>query len=243
MSTAQEESDRLLFRKERFTYHPEDRHNSDNESRPSHSDDDDDNNDEGSKSRYRKNDYYLHSDDNESDLDDPDNMLFSKSTSYHVPSTVFDANTGPKGVIADAQSYERAKKRSFRRTLRDASAFDYKSVSASNKSEQPGAQRGRTPSTGAGSKPQSGAESGEDEQFMLQWRENRMRELQQRNEQKRSGPNKRRYGNLDAVNATGYLDAIEKAPLGVAVVVCIYDPEVCPPFPPRVLSHTNLTPN
>lgn len=200
MSTAaQEEFDRLFNYKEKLRGHPEDRDNSDESS--SHSDADD-----------GQNDHYAHSDD---DSDDEDNTYHTKSnkmvsrTAYTVPSTVFEANTGPKGVIADAQSFERARKRSFRRTLLSVAGLD--SYSKTSKAD---------------SRPHKDSADNDvdEEEFMRRWRETRLQELQQR--QNRPNPSKRVYGRVDRVDGTGYLNAIERAPSDTVVVVCIYDPEV-----------------
>ncbi|KAK2737568.1 hypothetical protein FQN57_007503 [Myotisia sp. PD_48] len=230
MSLAQEEAEKLLGQKETISSHPEDQHY---DSSPSDQDVDDDyDNDNDNSNEKRSNrigssaaaanttdsthphDYS----DDDSDIDYSDIML-AKPTSYHVPTTIFDANTGPKGVIADAQSYERAKKRSFRRTLMSVSGFDFHSKSAPD--HPVGNSIPRKSSPGA----QSGEESEEDVGFMQKWRESRMRELQKKSP-RRPSPSKRRYGTFEAVNADGYLDAIEKVTSSTIVVVCIYNPDL-----------------
>jgi len=196
MSLAQAEADRLLNQKEKVTSHPEDSDNSDNDSTPSQSDG------EGSGT-------YVHSD---TETASSRNMV-SNGNGYHVPKTTFKANTGPKGVIADAQSYEQAKRRSFRQVLKNVASFDSRPFSRPSK--------GKVPQRDAPAA-ETISEEVEDEQFMRKWRENRMQELQQR----RPSPTKKTYGTVDAVCATGYLDAVEKVPANTVVVVCIYDPEV-----------------
>ncbi|KAL1998747.1 hypothetical protein VTN02DRAFT_5640 [Thermoascus thermophilus] len=199
-SAAQEEVDRLFNQKERFSCHPEDRNNSDDES-SSQSDDESQN-------------YYVHS---ESETESSHNMA-SRAAAYTIPTTQFDANTGPKGVITDAQSFERARKLSFRRTLLSVAGFD--NFQSSNKSgkEETKLLRGRRPTQG------SATSEEDEEQFMRKWRETRMQELQQRARSK-TGPSRRMYGTVETVDAVRYLDAIEKAPADTVVVVCIYDPE------------------
>ncbi|KAF3483469.1 putative Phosducin [Arthroderma uncinatum] len=221
MSLAQDEADALLNRKEQPAAHPEDlAHFSGDED---HHDTDDERN-EKRTNRIRA---AAGSDSDESDIDFSSTMV-SKPAAYHIPSTVFDANTGPKGVIADAQSYERAKKRSFRRTLMGSGAFDYSPFSkgsAPNASEKQSQNSSNSNYIRRGSSADgSGEESDEDERFMRQWREARMMELQNKST-RRVSPSKRRYGNVDTVDANGYLDAIEKVTPGTVVVVCIYDPE------------------
>ncbi|PGH02290.1 hypothetical protein GX51_04730 [Blastomyces parvus] len=198
MSSAQDEVDRLLNPKEKVSCHPEDRLASDNDSNLSPSDD------EESLA-------YLHSDTET----DTSHTMISKSTGYHLPTTVFEANTGPKGVIADAQSYERAKKRSFRRTFMNVAGLDYTSYSNSTKEE---------PDTRPAREASPPPNETEDERFMRQWREARVLELQRKNK-RRVSPSKRRYGTVEVVNANGYLDAIEKVTPDTVVVVCIYNPE------------------
>ena len=48
---------------------------------------------------------------------------------------------------------------------------------------------------------------------------------------KRRSPSKRKYGGLTAVDAVGYLDAIEKVHADTIVVVLIYDDQVGTPCP------------
>ena len=196
MSVAQDEFDRLVNQKEKLLGHPEDRENSENElTSPSDAENDSKEDD--------------HSD---SDVDRSSSM--SKTATYTVPSTIFQANTGPKGVIADAQSFERARKRSIRRTLLNAAGFDR--TKWGNELSRP--QHEKT------SPASSLSEDGE-EDFMRRWRESRLRELQKGSRRKNS-PSKRVYGSVETVDAVGYLDAVEKVASDTVVVVCIYDPEV-----------------
>jgi hypothetical protein len=156
--------------------------------------------------------------------------MVSRTAAYTVPSTVFDANTGPKGVIADAQSFERARKKSFRRTLMSVAGLDSNSklFGFSNGNGNTG---NNISSPGQASS--QGSSSDEDEDFMRRWRESRLQELQDRN-QRRPSPSKRVYGRVDTVDAEGYLNAIERVASDTVVVVCIYDPEVCPIAPPLI---------
>jgi hypothetical protein len=200
MSTAaQDEVDRLFNQKTPLPTHPDDAHS--------------DSSDGQSLDSGR---LPTKADDPDSSDDDDDNFKQNKkmgSTAYHLPTTIFDANTGPKGVIADAQSFDRAKKRSFRRTLL--------AISNTASNLQPfGKSRGESKEV------ESSSESSDDEEFMRQWRENRMRELQANSQQRRSSPSKRRYGTFDDVDANGYLDTVERIPNETVVVVCIHDPRV-----------------
>ncbi|CRG90678.1 hypothetical protein PISL3812_07723 [Talaromyces islandicus] len=202
MSAAQEEFDRLVqANKESSRVHPEDRHQSDNES--------------AAHSNSRNDEYELsdadsdYADRNE-DSQKSSSKMGSRTGTYTVPTTVFEANTGPKGVIADAQSFERARKKSFRRTLLSVAGLD--SHSKNLKDSQSRMQKSSPPS------------EDEEDEFMRRWRESRLRELQDRN-QRRPSPSKRVYGTFDDVDAEGYLNAIERVSSETVVVVCIYDPE------------------
>lgn len=68
---------------------------------------------------------------------------------------------------------------------------------------------------------------------MEQWRQSRLRELgagSSQRPQRRQSPSKRKWGFFKEVDASGYLDAVEKTASDTVVVVCIYDPEVCHGF-------------
>lgn len=208
MSSAQDEFNNLIQANQASPRgHPEDRSDS-----PASTDDD---HDTTAADQYELSDA-------DSDFADyhrskKDNAMVSRTATYTVPSTVFEANTGPKGVIADAQSFERARKKSFRRTLLSAAGLD-----ANSKLFGFGGNSGNNitgPASSQGSSP-----SDEDEEFMRRWRESRLQELQERG-QRRPSPSKRVYGRVDAVDAEGYLNAIERVASDTVVVVCIYDPE------------------
>ncbi|ODM18011.1 hypothetical protein SI65_06799 [Aspergillus cristatus] len=184
-SAAQAEFNQLLYNsQEKSSSHPEDR---DRGSSPSDTEEDQD-----------------PPTNPPSDSEDIDDMR-SRTATYHVPNTVFDANTGPKGVIADAQAFERARKQSHRRTLGGLVSDD-------------------TTPLNHHSPPWDGAKDDDEEGFMRKWRESRMHQLQSRNV-RRSSPRRKRFGGVDTVDAAGYLDAIEKVATDTVVVVCVYDPE------------------
>lgn len=162
----------------------------------------------------------------------------TSTSNYHIPNTVYDANTGPKGVIADAQAFERARKSSFRKTLLSAAGFS---------SHNDAAAPQYAPSQGVGrplrdgnnnnishNKNNGSASDDDEENFIRKWRASRMQELQTHqtgSQGRRVSPRRRMFGYVEDVDAGGYLDAIEKVPADVVVVVCIYDPEVGLPFP------------
>ncbi|KAL3423813.1 phosducin [Phlyctema vagabunda] len=142
--------------------------------------------------------------------------LFDRSNggSLSLPHREFDEGrtTGVKGVIADARSFEEARK---------SGSWREKFSNNITKARSPSATRYRDVEDGSAS---------EDDEFMERWREARRQELQGvgndiRN--RRTSPSVRRYGRFDEVDALGYLDAIEKVGRDTIVVVFVYDNE-CP---------------
>ncbi|KAK0621420.1 thioredoxin-like protein [Bombardia bombarda] len=123
------------------------------------------------------------------------------------------------GVIADARSYETARRTNWKDRVRAArrSVFGMDSV----KHER---------SSGADSDG-SGAEDPDEENFLQQWREARRRELEADDRSpivvrnRRTSPSLRLFGRMDEVDAMGYLDAIEKVGRETVVVVFVYDHE------------------
>ncbi len=144
-------------------------------------------------------------------------------TATYIPTnTQFDANTGPKGVIADARSFETAKKRTFRQTLY-----------AFANGESPPIFGNKSKFTRENSKSQSPSPSPDisdnEDEFMQTWRANRLEQLATMSSETRTrrlSPSKRTYGSLVTVDPAGYLDAVEKVPMDTIVVVLIYDDEV-----------------
>lgn len=139
------------------------------------------------------------------------------ATTYLPTTAQFDANTGPKGVIADARSFETAKKRSFRQTL-----YAFSSDIVNNKKVGFAQEKSKSPSPDF-------SENDEEDDFMRTWREKRLGELASGSQgvrTRRQSPSQRRYGSLVTVDPIGYLDAIEKVATYTTVVVFIYDDEV-----------------
>jgi hypothetical protein len=191
MSSAQEEFNRLVHsNQDKSSTHPEDRDNSEHDSNPS--------DDEQDHPQF-------------SGSEDNNSNMRARSSTYHVPRTVFEANTGPKGVIADAQAFERARQSSFRKTLLGTGPA--KSIADDSTLLH------NTP-------PPDGSLSDEDEEsFLSKWRESRLREYRIQGF-RRPSPRRKMYGSVNTVDAVGYLDAIEKVTSDTVVVVCIYDPKV-----------------
>lgn len=116
-------------------------------------------------------------------------------------------NTGVKGVISDAYSYETAKRREMKLMRERQQHQDYSPLSM-------GHQRGRS----IGSPNLS-----DSDELMVQWRKNRMAELKAAAATTRKqSPSKRSYGRVEPVDANGYLDAIEKVSKDTVVVVVVY---------------------
>lgn len=204
-NAAQEEFNELVRDKDRSTRHPEDADDSDLDS----------GHESPLEQFFEKGDY---SDDEDDYHHDDDNVDYDTMRSrYTVPQVRSDANTGPKGVIADAQAFEQAKK-SQRFSLFRSSDEKKGNVVRKNRADTTFSEK-------------SAASSSEDE-FLARWRENRLRELQSqpkgqralsRSRSRTGSPGSRAYGRLVAVDADGYLEAIEKTQSATTVVVFIYD--------------------
>ncbi|KAF7865413.1 hypothetical protein EAF04_006389 [Stromatinia cepivora] len=141
------------------------------------------------------------------------------SEPLRLPHRDFDngRSTGVKGVIADARSFEEARKTGgWRNKLRGNGNGNGNSITKGDR--RPGSRSG------------SGSDGGlsDDEEFLERWRQQRRVELQSEGKDvrnRRTSPSVRRYGRFDEVDALGYLDAIEKVGRETIVVVFVYDPE------------------
>lgn len=193
-SAAQDEFNELLRDKDRETRHPEDRdHHSDVSSQASAGADDD----------------YKEKIDTDDELDIPKDMR----ANYYMPSLRSEANTGPKGVIADAQAFEQARKQAKRFTLKKG----FQSTGSSQYSVKVWHDDKAPPS-----------DDEEEDNFMKEWRATRLKELQnvgQRIRSRTTSPSRRIYGNFPLVDPEGYLDAIDKSGPDTTVVVFIYSEE------------------
>lgn len=214
---AQEEADRLFTYNPSATSHPEDREDS-------HSDADD----EKPLRRTIRSSRREDDDDRDSGDDDDEKTAANMATltttknTYTLPATAHFANTGPKGVIADAQNYQRAKRSTFRRTIHSIS--DSLSLRSSPKSRR--AEEKQTNGNSSGS--DIDLEDGDDD-FMQKWRQQRLTELQEQyaagGQGRAYSPGRKIYGTLDSVNANGYLDAVENTPKETNVVVLLFNPD------------------
>ncbi|KAE9966512.1 hypothetical protein BLS_006949 [Venturia inaequalis] len=133
---------------------------------------------------------------------------------YYIPKLRSEANTGPKGVIADAQAFEQAKKQAR--------------FSFSRKGRKSPSPPAALPPAYLNDDYEKSSEEDDDDGFMARWRQRRLQELTNKRFSRGSSPNngnRRVWGSLVRVDAEGYLDAIEKAPAHTVVVVFIYDPQ------------------
>lgn len=122
-----------------------------------------------------------------------------------------------KGVIADAHSFESARRNKQLSQRTQENTTNYVGYSP------PQADSSRINSRGSSDE----SADDDDEDFVRTWRKNRMQELQKASTQtRRRSPSKRKYGTVEEVDAAGYLDAIEKVSSETVVVVTIYDEEV-----------------
>ncbi|CAO2655422.1 Nn.00g104860.m01.CDS01 [Neocucurbitaria sp. VM-36] len=188
-SAAQDEFNELLRDKDRESRHPEDRHDDSDLSDPESA---------GAADDYRE------TIDTDDELDIPTDMR----ANYYMPSLRSEANTGPKGVIADARAFEQAKKQARRYTWKKNSAPTQYSVTAYHD--------------------ERGSSDEEDDSFLRGWRQDRLRELQnagQRIRSRTNSPSRRIYGGMPLVDGEGYLDAVEKTASGTVVVVFVFDHE------------------
>jgi len=200
-TAAQEEFDTIVSKaaaSEKTPYHPDDA--------------EDYRNDRDHSDKEEQDEY------NQKQIDDTMRIpTFSSSGPLKLPHRDFDSGrtTGVKGVIADARSYEEARRNGSR-----------KNRLSPNRSMTRAEKRASTISflkdDGEGS-------DSEDEEFLERWREQRKRELEREGNDirnRRTSPSVRRYGRFDEVDALGYLDAIEKVTRDTVVVVFVYDAEV-----------------
>lgn len=151
-----------------------------------------------------------------------------------LPPASFDSGrtTGVKGVIADARSYESARKMTFMDRARNARNSIFGLAGAATGNARAARSANNISNKSESETDDDGKSDGPDEEtFLQQWRESRRRELESEANRavrtRRTSPSVRAYGRFDEVDALGYLDAIEKVGRETKVVVFIYDHEVC----------------
>jgi hypothetical protein len=204
-TTAQEEFDNIFTSSAPPTHHPEDR--SDNEGEEEI--------DEETAYKQGKIDETMRFP-----------IYHGRSAPLRLPPPSFDSGctTGVKGVIADARSFEAAKREGAWKAK-----VQVAQVQSQEKKKQQQQQRGRN--RGGGESFLVDEDDSGDEKFLEQWREARRKEMMREGNDirnRRTSPSFRRYGRFDEVDALGYLDAIEKVGRETVVVVFVYDVEVCP---------------
>lgn len=148
-------------------------------------------------------------------------LLDPRGGPMHLPHRDFDSGrtTGVKGVIADARSFEEARKNGSWSRSRERSSSRHNSSRVDKRA-----------STMSFLKDDGEGSASEDEEFIERWRQQRREELLSEGRDirnRRTSPSVRRYGRFDEVDALGYLDAIEKVTRDTIVVVFVYDSEVC----------------
>lgn len=156
--------------------------------------------------------------------------VFDRIGAYSLPHKSFDSGrtTGVKGVIADARSFDQARKAGWK-------APSGSTIGA-----------GREAGTVAMLQKKDGESdiSSDDEEFLERWREERRMQMQMEGtdiRNRRTSPSMRLYERFDEVDALGYLDAIEKVGRETVVCVFVYDHEVCLVTLPSALVFPLLT--
>lgn len=204
-TAAQDEFNELMRDKEHRSNHPED---DDARSFLSLSDDDDDDATPVA-----------------SEADEEDELPRPSMTSarHVIPRTRFEANTGPKGVIADAQNFRDAR-RNNRESLRSTTTLASRVQSGFSLKELERREKHAEREEGNEDDDEDDDEDLNDD-FMSKWRQNRLREMQVGGLGKTTGSRDKRkwYGHLTAVDGEGYLDAIDNVAADVVVLVYIYD--------------------
>ncbi|KAK5119106.1 hypothetical protein LTR62_000317 [Meristemomyces frigidus] len=208
MATAQDEFNELMRSKEKRSGHPED-DNSDARSFLNLSEDED----ATPPASHAA-----------SDDDEPRSSL--SQARHTIPLTRYNANTGPKGVISDAQHF-RDSRRQHRDSIRSPSTLATHVQNGLSLDDQVHAEKRAAEEAG---RENNGGEEDEglDDNFMKRWRDSRLRELQHRGghnapRMHNRMPSRRMWGSLTAVDGEGYLDAVDKSPADTVVIVYIYD--------------------
>jgi hypothetical protein len=205
MASAQDEFNELMRDKERRTQHPEDEDSDDARSFLNLSDDEDnDATPVGSTA----------------DPDDYAPRASMSSARHTIPLTRYEANTGPKGVISDAQNF-RDSRRNHRVSLRSNSNLATQGPGGVSPPAQMPISEEKIPES------DEDLEDWEDDSaFMKKWRKSRLKELQNGafdSKLHSREKSKRLWGGLTTVDGNGYLDALEHSPKDGVVVVFIYD--------------------
>lgn len=133
-----------------------------------------------------------------------------------IPTKRYGANTGPKGVISDAQDF-----RDSRRNQRTSMRASCPAATLGNPSRGSEVVIGRVDE-----EDDFGLDAEEDDGFMKKWMQSRLKEMQgglKESTMHRNGTKVRAFGSLTMVDPDGYLDAVDNSPPDTVVVVYIYD--------------------
>lgn len=200
MSGAKEEFDELMRDKERRTRHPED-------------------------DRDDAQSFLNLSDESDDDVTppasvaDPPRASMSSARST-IPMKRYGANTGPKGVISDAQDFQDSR-RSQRASMRSTSSLATQAQSLALHEQV-------LPSEKIDEEDEFGLDGEDEDDFMKKWRQSRLKEMQTGPKESHmhrngNGSSTRLFGSLTMVDDIGYLDAVEKSGPDTVVIVYIYD--------------------
>ena len=218
MASAQDEFNELMRNKDRRSAHPADDNDDDARSFLNLSDDEEEDRTPPASTA-----------DADEDYDDAPPRASSTQARHTIPTTRYGANTGPKGVISDAQNF-RDSRRMHRTSMRGSTATTGPQMQLSGLSLAPAAEKARGHVDEEGEVEEEGEEHEEDDDFMKTWRRTRLREMQsgsglesKMHVRTRSA---RLWGGLPTVDGEGYLDAVDRSPAGTAVLVYIFDDAV-----------------
>jgi hypothetical protein len=153
---------------------------------------------------------------------DPNEDLPRASTSsarHIIPRTRYGANTGPKGVISDAQAY-RDSQRVHKTSYKASAQLPRQTEQTLWSRDQPIVEKQQD------SDDDDFDIGGADVDFMHKWRQDRLKELQTGGYESKMhsrGKSRRLYGGMPTVDGEGYLEAVEKSGSDTVVIVYIYD--------------------
>lgn len=216
MASAQEEFNELMRDKDHRSQHPEDDEDADARSFLNISDDDDDD-DREEKANARQ--LRTGAPDRRSSRDDSSARQSMSLARSNIPITRYDANTGPKGVIADAQNF-RDSRRIHRNSVRSLSSLVNQAQTLSVT---------QTVATEKLSEEddEDFDEELQDDDFVNKWRQSRLRQMQSGGHASSSlhsrTQSRKVYGSLTTVDGEGYLNAVDRSPPDTVVIVYIYD--------------------
>jgi hypothetical protein len=159
------------------------------------------------------------------DSDDSDDSLsHSRAGSamrrgVYIPKTRSDANTGPKGVIADAQAFEAA-----RRAALMSAPVKNGAVGSNATSIAPAYKL--TSYNADGFEGETEDDDLLDEDFKEKWQQKRREEYAAGRRRAGNNVRGRKWGTLEDVDSVGFLNACDNSGSNTMVVVYIYDDEV-----------------